>query len=143
MLEICPMTSDLEVEDAGHADETHMSIDWTSCQVSTFDIGTPRSGNKSLTLCHRSTTIEPLDSPLFRVQITLLAVFTFLFGLLFCNYLDFVPRVWALESGPQACHGFALSNPRISSKFVLHPHLEGNYRILEVDMGYVGSAEER
>ena len=63
-----PMISDQDVEDADPADETHMSIDWTSCQTSTFEICTPGAGTKILTLCHRSTTIEPLNSPLFRVQ---------------------------------------------------------------------------
>jgi hypothetical protein len=73
-----PPSSDQEAEDADHA-ETHISIDWNSCQTSTFDVCTPGTGIKTFTLCHRSTTIEPLDSPLFRVKSFLLAYFGLLF----------------------------------------------------------------
>jgi hypothetical protein len=125
-----------EVEDDDRADETPMTIDLTPCQTSTFDICTPRSGNKSLTLWHRSTTIEPLDSPLFRVQTTLDAFSSYRSS----EFICFVSRVWAPEYGPLAYHGFALSKQQISSKCVQHLDVEESYWILVVDMGCVGSA---
>ncbi len=80
-----PMISDQDVEDGDLADETHMSIDWTSCQTSTFEICTPEAETKTLTLCNRSTTIEPINSPLFRVK-TMVGSFQFLIQ---ASYFEF------------------------------------------------------